>query len=120
MEVLQVEGGSDTPAITLNKEKEIFEIRGRSLCNDPGSFYRPVMAWMSKYAGQPLETTELVFRLEYVNIESSKVLYDLLREMENIPGAKVLWYFHEDDEDMEEIGEELAELVRVPFVFKPC
>lgn len=75
---------------------------------------------MVNYARQPLETTELVFNLEYVNVESSKILFDLLREVEKIRGAKVLWYFHEDDEDMEEIGEELAELVRIPFVFKPC
>ncbi len=120
MEVLQIKEGNDTPAVILDKERGIFEIQGRALCNDPGSFYQPIIAWMVKYAEQPLETTELVFRLEYVNIESSKILFDLLRVMENIPGAKVLWYFHEDDEDMEEIGEELAELVRIPFVFKPC
>lgn len=120
MEALQVKEGEDTPAVILDKEKGFFEIRGRSLCNSPGSFYQPVIDWMAKYGMQPLETTELVFRLEYVNIASSKVLFDLLREMEKIKGAKVLWYFNEEDEDMEEIGEELAELVRIPFVFKPC
>ena len=120
MEVLQVKEGNDTPAVILDKGRGIFEIRGRSLCNDPVSFYRPVIDWMGQYGAQPLETTELVFRLEYVDIASSKVLFDLLREVEKIPGAKAIWYFHEDDEDMEEIGEELAELVGIPFTFKPC
>ena len=42
----------------------------------------------------------------------------MLTELEEIDGAKVTWYFHEDDEDMEEAGEEFADLVEVPFDFK--
>jgi hypothetical protein len=31
----------------------------------------------------------------------------------DIKGMKIIWYFHEDDEDMEEAGEEFSELVEI-------
>jgi hypothetical protein len=43
---------------------------------------------------------------------------DVLSKLEEIPGIKVNWYFHEDDEDMEEAGEEFSELVDIEFEFK--
>ena len=43
---------------------------------------------------------------------------DILSKLESIPGMTVSWYFHEDDEDMEEAGTEFSELVEVPFEFK--
>jgi hypothetical protein len=36
-----------------------------------------------------------------------------------VPVSKVIWQFLEDDEDMEESGQELAELVSIPFEFQP-
>jgi hypothetical protein len=38
--------------------------------------------------------------------------------LEDIENAKVVWYFYEDDEDMEEAGEEFSELVDVEFELK--
>jgi len=42
----------------------------------------------------------------------------VLSALEDIKGMKILWYFHEDDEDMEEAGQEFSELVEIPFEFK--
>jgi hypothetical protein len=63
--------------------------------------------------------TNFTFKFEYLNTESAKSILDIITLLESISGARVCWYFNEDDEDMEEIGEELAELVSVPFEFKP-
>jgi hypothetical protein len=38
-----------------------------------------------------------------------------LTKLEDIEGAKVNWYYFEDDEDMEEAGEEFSELIEVEF-----
>jgi hypothetical protein len=43
---------------------------------------------------------------------------DVLSALEEIKGIKVSWYFHDDDEDMEEAGQEFSELVEIPFEFK--
>ena len=57
------------------------------------------------------------FKLEYFNTASSKLILDILSKLEEIDGTSVTWFFHEDDEDMEEAGEEFSDLVEVPFEF---
>jgi hypothetical protein len=118
MEILNLEGAEDTPKIILDKKNGIFEISGRSLPEDSAEFYRPVLEWISKYAEGANPATEFVFKLEYFNTASSKLILDVLSALEDIKGMKILWYFHEDDEDMEEAGQEFSELVEIPFEFK--
>jgi len=118
MEILNLEGTEDTPKIMLDKKNGIFEISGRSLPEDSAEFYRPVLEWLEKYASEANPATEFVFKLEYFNTASSKLILDVLSALEDIKGIKILWYFHEDDEDMEEAGEEFSELVEIPFEFK--
>jgi SiaC family regulatory phosphoprotein len=118
MEILNIEGAEDTPKIILNKQNGIFEISGRSLPEDSAEFYRPVLEWIAEYAKSPNPSTEFTLKLEYFNTASSKLILDVLSALEDIKGMKILWYFHEDDEDMEEAGEEFSELVEIPFEFK--
>jgi hypothetical protein len=118
MEILNLEGTEDTPKIILDKKNGIFEISGRSLPEDSAEFYRPVLEWIEKYGQGANPATEFVFKLEYFNTASSKLILDVLSALEDIKGMKILWYFHEDDEDMEEAGQEFSELVEIPFEFK--
>ncbi len=118
MEILNLEGTEDTPKIILDKKNGIFEISGRSLPEDSAEFYKPVLEWIEKYAAEPNASTDFMFKLEYFNTASSKLILDVLSSLEDIKGMKILWYFHEDDEDMEEAGEEFSELVEIPFEFK--
>lgn len=103
----------------MNKTTGVFEIAGRSLSDNAPAFYKPVLAWLHDYAADPNPETAFAFRLEYINTASSKVVLELLGILQRIEGAKVLWYFQDEDEDMEETGEEFSELVNVPFEFKP-
>lgn len=118
MEILKLEGTEDTPKIMLDKKNGIFEISGRSLPEDSAEFYRPVLEWIGNYGKEPNGSTDFVFKLEYFNTASSKLILDVLSALEDIKGMKILWYFHEDDEDMEEAGQEFSELVEIPFEFK--
>lgn len=115
MQVLQLAATDQTPKVTLNKEKNIFEFSGRSLTDKAAEFYRPIMKWMTEYAESPNPETELVFKMEYMNTASSKALFDLFAIVQNIDGAKIIWCFHDEDEDMEETGEEFSSLVKIPF-----
>lgn len=115
MQVLQLEATEQTPQVVLNKEKSIFEFSGRSLTDSALEFYSPVIQWMTEYAEQPNAKTEVVFKMEYMNTASSKALFDLLAILQTIKGAKVIWCFQDEDEDMEETGEEFSSLVKIPF-----
>jgi hypothetical protein len=118
MEILNLEGTSDTPKIILNKTNGIFEISGRSLPEDSAEFYRPILEWITRYAVQPNPSTDFVFKLEYFNTSSSKLILDVLSALEEIDGMKIQWCYPEDDEDMEEAGKEFSELVEIPFEYR--
>ncbi|MCC5920967.1 MAG: DUF1987 domain-containing protein [Cyclobacteriaceae bacterium] len=118
MEIISLEGTEDTPKIMLDKENGIFEISGRSLPEDSAEFYQPILDWIAEYSKDPNPKTEFVFKLEYFNTASSKLILDVLSALEEIDNISVLWYYHEDDEDMEEAGEEFEELVEgIDFQF---
>jgi hypothetical protein len=117
MDSFKLEGTEDTPRIILDKKNRVFEISGRSLPEDATEFYKPVLEWITRYSADPNPTTDFVFKLDYYNTSSAKVILDLLYALEDIEGIKVQWYFHDEDEDMEEAGQEFSELVEIPFEF---
>lgn len=119
MEIINLEGQEDTPKVILDKDNGIFEISGRSLPEDVSAFYGPVLSWLEKYKDVPNPETSFTFKLEYFNTASSKLILDILSKIESVNGSKVIWYYHEDDEDMEEAGKEFADIIDgVSFDFK--
>jgi SiaC family regulatory phosphoprotein len=118
MEIINLEATEETPKIILDKTNGIFEISGRSLPEDVMEFYRPVLDWLASYGSGPNPETVFIFKLEYFNTASSKMILDVLSKLESVKGSKVLWYHYEDDEDMQEAGVEFSELVSLPFEFK--
>jgi hypothetical protein len=118
MEKLVLQGTENTPAVLLDPTGSRFEIMGRSLPVDARKVYGPILQWFETYALNPNPTTEMVFKLEYINTGSSKMLLDLFFGLQKIKGASASWCFLEDDEDMEEMGEEFRELVKLPFELK--
>ena len=119
MEVIKIKGTDDTPNIILDKDSGIFEISGRSLPEDVTTFYEPILNWLDDYQEEANDKTVFAFKLVYFNTASSKLILDILMKLEEMHegGKEVLikWFFPEDDEDMEEAGEEYADIVDVPF-----
>ena len=119
METIKIQGTEDTPRIILDADNDIMEISGRSLPEDVAVFYEPVLNWLKEYSENPLEKTVFNFRLTYFNTASSKLLLDILMILEELKenGHDVLiqWHYPEEDEDMEEAGDEYADIVDVPF-----
>lgn len=118
MESLRINATDDTPEIVFDKEKGKFEFKGRSLPEDSADFFTPILNWLKSYRDDPNKTTEVVFNLDYFNTASSKFIQDILQILDDIEGTRIVWYYHEDDEDMEQMGRELAELVEIPFEYR--
>ena len=59
--------------------------------------------------------------LDFFNISSSKrllfMLYKLNEILEKGGQSKVQWYYSEHDDDMFEVGQDYAFMVKVPFEF---
>ncbi len=119
MQAIKIKGTDDTPNVILDKDNGIFEISGRSLPEDVAAFYEPILEWLDEYAEEPLDKTVFNFKLEYFNTASSKLLLDVLLKLEDMyddgKDVMVRWHYPDDDEDMEEAGEEYADIVEVPF-----
>jgi len=121
MEALIIKKTEDTPAIHLDKEAGIFEFSGKSLPEDVTSFYGPVFDWITAYGEDANESSKFVFKMTYFNTASSKIILDILMRLETLhedgKNISVEWHYEEDDEDMQEAGEEYADIVEVPFTF---
>jgi hypothetical protein len=119
MEAIKIKGTEDTPNVILDAAENNMEISGRSLPEDVSSFYGPILNWLAEYTKSPNPKTIFNFRLVYFNTASSKLILDILMRLEelNKKGSSVVvrWYYPEDDEDMQEAGNEYADIVEVPF-----
>ncbi len=122
MEVIKLQGTDDTPNVVLDPENMIFEISGRSMPEDVATFYQPILDWLDKHIPQLNDKIIFVFKMDYFNTASSKMLLDILVKLEEFysegKDIVVYWYYKEDDEDMMEAGEEYADIVDVPFEIK--
>lgn len=118
MDRLNLSATEETPAISFDGKTGVFEISGRSIPANAREFYTPVLEWIQDYAKNPSHATRVIFKLEYFNTTTAKQILDLLYALEKIRGVTIEWYFDDDDEDMEEAGQEFAELVKIPFAFK--
>lgn len=122
MKDLIIQATVHTPQISFNSETGIMEIKGRSIPDDPEAFWGPILAWFEEYITNPSEFTLMKIDLEYFNITSSKRILFLLYKLNELvdlkKNAKVEWHYRSSDEDMYEVGQDYAFMVRVPFDFQ--
>ncbi len=119
MQKLEITSTDLTPSVVLDASARIFKFEGRSLTDNPTDFFKPIQVWFKEYSKQPNSVTVIVTRFDYINTATQRELLDILKTLEPIPGVKMVWQFLEDDEDMEECGQELAQLTSLPFEFQP-
>ena len=131
MEPLIIEATDKTPGIILDPYNDLFEISGNSRPENVSEFYYPVITWLIEFEKEVLDKKIIKFdkkhplnfniNMNYFNSSSAKFLYDVMSELirfhKNGHVIRILWYFDEDDEDMKYAGEEMSELLEVPFQF---
>lgn len=121
MEHLIVESSPHTPYISFEPSSGIMLIEGRSIPENSDDFWIPILNWFESYMQNPATNTIFKMKLEYFNISSSKrilfLLYKLNTLVKNNNFACVEWYYREEDDDMFEVGNDYAYMVKVPFEF---
>lgn len=122
MEVLRREPTAQTPTINFDPTSGLMEIKGRSIPYDSDDYWMPILNWFESYLISPLPSTVFNINLEYFNISSSKRILFLLYKLNELAdkGLEVCveWEYKSDDEDMYEVGQDYAYMVKVPFKFK--
>ncbi len=121
MDALRIHSTLKTPDILFDPSKGIFDIKGKSVPDDAENFYKPILDWFDDYLVDPNEETIMTIDLEYFNISSSKRLLFLLYKLNELTSkrknVRIRWKYNEEDEDMFEVGQDYAFMVKVPFDF---
>ena len=122
MEDLFINESPQTPLIHFSNKSGVMEIKGRSIPDQPDDFWIPVLNWFESYLLNPVNKTVVKIDLEYFNISSSKRILFLLYKLNELAEAgkkvHVEWLYRQTDEDMYEVGQDYAYMVKVPFEFK--
>lgn len=116
MEMQIIEKTKHTPRVVMNPQGQI-RIEGRSLIEDPFTFYEPIFKWIKEVS---MEMLSMDIKLEYLNTSSTKQLFNLIYLAQSNPGIKAMqinWYYEIDDEDTLELGKEIESLLNVTFNF---
>ena len=79
---------------------------------DSVEFYKPIEEWVDVFGNSPIPKAKFEIRLEYFNTASSKLILGIIKKI-GLSSKDILidWYYMDDDEDMEEIGEHLASIL---------
>jgi hypothetical protein len=113
MENLHIEATKYTPKITLDADKGLIEIKGKSYPENTFEFYAPMMKWIEEYfEGNAQEKTIVNMEIIYFNSSSSKLFFDffdLLDEAKDEHEIVINWIYDEENESAEEAGEDFIE-----------
>lgn len=117
MENLIIEKTIKTPGVSFNYSIGELLIEGISIPENTVDFYKVVMDWIQSYITKSQTSTVLTLKLEYFNTSTSVILLNIFQLFSQIQNSnlKIVWYFEEDDVEMEEVGEDYQNIVKIPF-----
>lgn len=119
MNNLIIEPTKKTPSVRLIPKEGIFELRGNSIHEDTGEFYRPIMSKLEEYFSSPPPLTVVKIFLTYYNSSSSKWILNLFRLFEKYSKQgheiQIQWFYEADDEEVREDGIDYGNLLDIPI-----
>jgi len=122
MENFFIKGTDRTPEISFNVNLGVLAISGRSITENPISFYKKLEEIVIEYGEKPRPNTSILVTLEYFNTSTSKCLVDLFKLFEPIHATKskvlVEWFYEQDDEEIMDSGEDYKDFINIPFEVK--
>ncbi len=131
MKNLYIESTEFTPKIIFDLKKKVFELSGISRPEDVIAFYESIIYKADSFVNHVLKSENdfsnfsftLKFDLTYMNSASSKYILHLLDHFKKIfnKGAKITvdWYYDDVDDQLYEDGEDLSDVIRIPFNLIP-
>ena len=111
-----------TPSIRGSIEDGKIEIVGRSLPEDARDFYLPFRDWLLELFVSDTKSITVYIELEYFNTATSKIIIDMLLNLEKLKVNKtvsITWAYDEDDLEMEDTGRDFVRLLGDMVTLKP-
>jgi len=122
MQNIEIEATYKSPHVVFDPLNGKFKIEGKSILINVDEFYQPLLDWMDNYIENPsCEEVEFTFDVEYYNLASTKrflfFLFKLNDLKEKNVNVKVNWLYVDQDKYVKETGEDLAQMLDIPFNF---
>ncbi len=118
-QIIQVEQTMNTPSIYIDKAQNYCKIEGSSFPEDASETYTPVFNWLAELQDNFTDELKIEFEFDFLNSISHKKVWTILNTLKAFykkgKPVKVVWWHDEDDEEIMETGEDLAELLSFPF-----
>ena len=130
MENLYIEPTEFTPKVNFDIKNRKFELIGTSRPEDVVSFYESIIFKVETFVNTILEEEinsgdfnfNLVFDLDYMNSASSKYILQILDYFKKLylkkASVNVDWYYEDIDDQIFEDGEDLSDVIKIPFNLK--
>jgi hypothetical protein len=116
---IELEQTRVTPAVLM--QEGLISIKGRSITENAGDFYRPLKQWITDYVAYFTEETRVILAFEYINTSSTKWVYGIISELATIPNVhknvKVEWHYEKGDDELFELGKIIRTFINCPFLF---
>jgi hypothetical protein len=129
MEPLLIKPTEFTPKIWFEPQYHIFEMEGFSRPENVSQFYNQVLDYLDDFENEIVDQKKfnretplkINFKFAYFNSASSKFIIDiigiLLRFNKKGFPIEFYWYYDEEDEVILEAGEDISEIVAIPFKY---
>lgn len=110
-----IEGDGSCPQMEAVEQTGYFKLSGRFITSATYETFRPALSWFNHYMHIHNRPIRLDIMMDTFNTSAGRLILDLLSQINSYPSTqcRVHWYYHEDDEDMEEAGEEFRELSKL-------
>lgn len=127
MENLHIEATEYSPKVIFDVKNQKFELTGISRPEDVVAFFETIIYKTESYVDNVLNEQNnlqdfvfnLRFDLTYMNSASSKYILQILDHFKKlyVKGAKIIveWYYEDIDDQIFEDGEDLSDVIKIPF-----
>ncbi|MBN2756819.1 MAG: DUF1987 domain-containing protein [Bacteroidales bacterium] len=119
MDIIRIEKTNNTPSVYIDEANMLCRIEGSSYPEDAHEVYQHVLDWLDRIQYNTDAQLVVEFDYDFLNSISHKKVWQILHSLKqfhnNGKAVKVVWYYEENDEDIMEAGEDLAELMNIPF-----
>jgi len=111
-----------TPEVIFDFKKGILSLTGKSIPEDPTTFFHPLIKLVEEYVANPSAENIVTIEMEYFNTPSAKYLMEILNKFEGIAGkgnkVTVNWRYEKADNDMLQAGKDYeAYLKKLAFKY---
>lgn len=120
IDVVHIQPTEKTPDVLLNP-KGFIKIKGRAIDENLRKVPEQIMNWIDEYLRNPVDSTEVLIALEYLNSYNTIIITSILRKLSKVNQQSkklvIKWYIENDDDDLLDRGESISSAFSLPIEF---